>query len=94
MDITNQRTLDKLLQNILKTSKRAFNRAAAANNIKVENPRDVPEELHEMVVPRPVGLSLPERSKLEDFFLIFQEKRQNMGPYLIFSNLAGCKLSL
>ena len=55
----------------------------------MDNPRDIPLPLRSFGSPRPPGLSINGREQLDDFYLIFQEQRDNMPPFLIFSSLTG-----
>jgi hypothetical protein len=76
----------------IQKSRRRFNIAARSARISAPNPRDIPEELR--VWPsnqklRPLGIGNDERQIIDDFYLLYEEKRENMEPFLVFSNLTG-----
>jgi hypothetical protein len=77
----------------LKRAKRTFNKATASSRIRECDPRDIPDCLKILGTPRPEGLSIQGRENLDDFFLLFQEERPNMDPFLIFGSLTGLFLS-
>lgn len=57
--------------------------------MRIEDPRAIPIHLQQLGIPRPAGISAPDRANLDDFYLVYQEERQNMPPFLVFTNLTG-----
>jgi hypothetical protein len=74
----------------LKRAKRTFNNATSSTRIRECDPKNIPEALKTLGTPRPPGIGfLNEFIVLPDFFLVYQEQRDNFPPFLIFSNLTG-----
>jgi hypothetical protein len=70
-------------------AKRAFNAASSTGRIHNCDARNIPEALKQLGVPRPQGIGLLERENNPDFFLLHEEQRPNMPPFLVFSSLTG-----